>query len=171
MRRAVPASVRIYSLISVGTSNMRYYALFLMIICYIGCGESDSYIRIRALIDIDNIDVEIYSPDTPIDNNILLERYSPDILQNRKGVIAFIETYGNECDNYGIPYLPFTERGYIWKDGDTIEIEVFVNEYEEEVGDCPTVSYIYREAIFVGFCSPGEYTLRVNDTEKKFTVD
>ena len=157
-----------YKLLSVGTSNMRYYALFLMIICYIGCGESDSYISIHS--SIDNIDVEIYSPDTPIDNSVV-ERYSPDILQNRKGVIAFIEISGDECDNYGTPYLLFTERRYIWADGDTIEIEVFMNAYEGEVGDCPTVSYIYREAIFVGFCSPGEYTLKVNDTEKKFIVD
>ena len=142
-----------------------------MIICYIGCGESDSYISIHAFID--NVDVEIYSPDTPIDNSVV-ERYSPDILQNRKGVIAFIEIYGNECDNYGTPYLVFTERGYIWADGDTIEIEVFMNAYEyESNGDlvCPAISYRYREAIFVGFCSPGEYTLKVNDTEKKFTVD
>lgn len=142
-----------------------------MIICYIGCGESDSYISIHLPINIDDIDIEIYSPDTPIDNNILLETYSPDILQNRKGVIAFIQTYGDGCSNYGIPYLLFTERGYIWADGDTIEIEVFVNEYEAEVGDCLTISYRYSEAIFVGFCLPGEYILKVNDTEKKFTVD
>ena len=64
-------------------SKERYYALLLIIICCVGCGDSPSYVSVRA--GIDNLDVEIYSQDSPIKNSILLQRHSPDISQNRKG--------------------------------------------------------------------------------------
>ena len=151
-------------------SKEGYYALLLIIICCLGCGDSPSYISVRAYIY--NLDVEIYSQATPIKNSILLERHPPDIPENRKGVIAFIQILGDGCDDYGSPYFVFPETSrYLWEDGDTIEIEVSVNKYEPSGGDCLTVEYKYNMAIFLGFCSPGEYRLEVNDAVKVFTVD
>lgn len=52
-------------------------------------------------------------------------------------------------------------------DGDTIEFKITASDFQ---GTCFTAVYFYDEAIFIGLCFPGDYTLRVNDREQTFTV-
>ncbi len=60
---------------------------------------------------------------------------------------------------------------WTWVSGDTIKIEVTES---EPIPDgsffCTDDLYDWQQAIFIGFCVPGEYTIVVNDYRKTFTI-
>ena len=156
--------------------------LFLMVFCYLGCGESDdSYTTHAWILDIE---IKIYSQDTSTDIQLpwefttdwSVEEQLPTPPKNAKAVIVLIDSSYGGCD--GVPYLsdlhtpnPETGPGYIaWKTGDMIEIEVWQSIYTGD-DDCATSVDNWRMSVFVGYCVPGEYTLKVSDIETQFTVD
>lgn len=58
----------------------------------------------------------------------------------------------------------------IWQDGDTIKIEITQSEYTGP-DECDTAEHYHDKVIVIGLCFPGNYTLRVNHSEKMFTVN
>ena len=156
--------------------------LFLITFCHLGCGESDdSYTTDAPIMDIE---VSIYSQDTSTDIQLpwelttdwSVEEKLPTPPENSKAVIVWIDSVYGGCD--GVPYLgdrnptgsELTTTGYNeWRPGDTIEIEVWQSIYTGD-DDCTDFVAYPRIAVFVGYCLPGTYRLKVNDIEETFTV-
>ena len=57
-----------------------------------------------------------------------------------------------------------------WNPGETIRIDIYESEPTGYDFDCTDDFYYFYQAIFVGFCVHGEYTIVVNNYQKKFTI-
>ncbi len=143
-----------------------------LVILNIGCDYDDGTETItRMPAEATGIQICVVDPELPI----FKDSYNfNEVRQNDLySVFAFIEGTFGGCDSHHETRLPFDrEFGHqipIWQNGDTIEIEVMMVKVEGAVF-CPELIYPYREVVFVGFFPPGQYTLKVNYTQKQFTV-
>lgn len=61
---------------------------------------------------------------------------------------------------------------WIWQPHDTIILKITQSEPKPDGSfDCPAISYDFFQAIFIGFCIPGEYTLLLNSDKLTFTIN
>ena len=59
----------------------------------------------------------------------------------------------------------------IYNNGDTLNVKM--TEHRKTVGDgvgIKALASFHREVVFLGFCTPGDYTLNINGVEKAFHV-
>ena len=135
------------------------FLLFTILItaCVIGCSE-------------DGEDFEIYGMSIEAVNVFVAET------EHRQLFSVIVWVYGvagpNLCyEHHKTDYLQRDDyAGHpLYSSGDTIHISISASG-ATGFGFCFDEVSMHEEAIFVGFCVPGEYTLRVNDFTKAFRV-
>ena len=143
-----------------------------LVISNIGCDYDDGITETitRMPAEATGIQICAVDPELPIfkDSYLFNEVRHSELYS----VFAFIEGTFGGCDSHHETRLPY-DREFgpeipIWRHRDTIEIEVMMVKVEGAF--CPEVINPHREVVFVGFCLPGRYTLKVNYTQKQFTV-
>lgn len=66
---------------------------------------------------------------------------------------------------------PEVSTSKIWTPGDTIKLEITESEPEWDGSfDCSDDFYYWYQAISIGFCIPGQYTIDVNNNIYTFTI-
>lgn len=67
---------------------------------------------------------------------------------------------------------PGISQSTIWTPGDTIRLEITEKEPKWDGSFyCPSDFYYWYQAISIGFCIPGQYTIDVNKNIYTFTID
>ena len=123
----------------------------------VGCGRENIF-------DMHIEDVEIYV--SAIDDTTY--RGEPLFL-----VIAQVTGFAGPTDCYGHHETDYLQTGDyagapFYRDGDTLRIHITAS--GSSGGTCGDAVSTHDENIFLGFCMPGTYTLKVNDFSKTFRV-
>lgn len=144
----------------------------------IGCGQDSDEVISDAGVE----SAEIYVSETAKEMTLVSgdgKRY----IQKVFPVVAIVKlSFGDGCSSYhnteyplegstGSIGLPTNGDSNIfgWQDRSIIVIKITQSNY---VGPdaCTDAVHYYEEAIFIGLCLPGDYTLKINNIEKRFTV-
>lgn len=152
------------TLFIVNVCPLKIFFLFITILiaaCLGGCGEiSDMHIE-----DVDIIVAETHKEASDLTGHSSVPLFS---------VTVWILGVAGPTTCYGHHETDYLQRddyaGHpIYRNGDTIHISISASGPAGPAicGDAVT---FHEEAIFIGFCVPGEYTLRVNDFTKTFFV-
>ena len=88
-------------------------------------------------------------------------------------VIVRVTGFAGPTDCYGHHETDYLQTGDyagapLYRDGDTLRIHITAA--GSSGGTCGDAVSIHDENIFLGFCLPGTYTLKVNDFSKTFRV-
>ena len=92
-------------------------------------------------------------------------------------VVAIVRlAFPDGCSSYHETEYPVANSTFyesdipIWQDRDTIEFRMTASEYTGP-DMCPAAVHYYNKLIVIGYCFPGNYRLKVNHSEKMFTVN
>ena len=139
------------------------------LIVLVGCGsDTDKQI----ISDADVLNVKVYVSE---EVSVEYEEYGGvDWPGNAIPVVALVAIGLNDSqttfedvifiDNPSIP--PSDYR--LWEDGDSIRIRITQS---KSTGGAFEEYYIQEHVIFLGFCSPGDYALVINEREIRFSVE
>ena len=169
-----------------------FFCLFTFVVIIIGC-DRDSGVMISPM-GIDNFQIHVSEIDNEIKEvtkyNERLEKYDAnfvDMSPKYYAVTVLVRSDLGGCRSYKQTRLFHNTReneimtgsiiweGYspwTWTPGNIIILEITESEpIPDGSFDCPTDVYYWNQAIFIGFCIPGEYTIDVNKIRKTFTIN
>ncbi len=136
----------------------------LVTISFIGCGEDITIDEDIAIFDmsIEHVDISVSETDKMVGSEPLFS------------VTVWVYGVAGPTTCYGHHETDYLQRDDyagqpLYRNGDIIDISIsaFGPTGPAFCGDAVT---FHDEAIFVGFCVPGEYTLHVNDFTQTFRV-
>ena len=136
------------------------------LIVLVGCGsDTDKQI----ISDADVLNVKVY-----VSEEVSVEHEEVDWPGNAIPVVALVaiglsdsQTTFEDVKFIDNPSIPPSDYR-LWEDGDSIRIRITQS---KSTGDAFTEYYIQEHVIFLGFCSPGNYALVINEREIRFSVE
>lgn len=157
------------TLFIVNVCPLKIFFLFITILiaaCLGGCGEiSDMHISDMHIEYVDIIVAETHKEVSDLTGSRSMPLFSVTV--RVYGVAGPTTCYGHHKTDYlhrddyaGQP---------LYRDGDTIHISISASGPAGSAV-CGDAVSMHKEAIFVGFCVPGDYTLHVNHFIKTFRV-